>query len=97
MSGILILEHGQKKWNYITMIDSEETNFLSKKRFTKMIENVVKTKKLSYMEAVVYLCEDNNIDLEDVKKFLSTPIKDRIEVEAMNLNYLPKGNTLPDV
>jgi hypothetical protein len=76
-------------------MDSSENNFLSKKKFTKMIETVVKQKSLSYMDAVVYLCDENNIELEDVKKFISLNIKERIEAEAMNLNFLPKGNTLP--
>ena len=79
------------------MEDSEETNFLTKKRFSKMVEGTVRNKRMSYMDAVVYLCEDNNIELEDVKKFLSPSIKDRIEAEAMGLNFLPKGNTLPEV
>jgi hypothetical protein len=77
------------------MMDSSQNNFLSKKKFTKMIETTVKTKGLTYMDAVVYLCNDNNIELEDVKKFISLNIKERIEAEAMNLNFLPKGNTLP--
>jgi hypothetical protein len=77
------------------MMDSSQNNFLSKKKFTKMIESTVKTKGLTYMDAVVYLCNDNNIELEDVKKFISLNIKERIEAEAMNLNFLPKGNTLP--
>jgi hypothetical protein len=76
-------------------MDSSQNNFLSKKKFTKMIETTVKTKGLTYMDAVVYLCNDNNIELEDVKKFISLNIKERIEAEAMNLNFLPKGNTLP--
>lgn len=76
-------------------MDSSENNFLSKKKFTKMIETVVKTKSLSYMDAVIYLCDENNMELEDVKKFISLNIKERIEAEAMNLNFLPKGNTLP--
>ena len=76
-------------------MDSSENNFLSKKKVTKMIETVVKQKSLSYMDAVVYLCDENNIELEDVKKFISLNIKERIEAEAMNLNFLPKGNTLP--
>lgn len=76
-------------------MDSSENNFLSKKKFTKMIETVVKQKSLSYMDAVVFLCDENNIELEDVKKFISLNIKERIEAEAMNLNFLPKGNTLP--
>lgn len=76
-------------------MDSSENNFLSKKKFTKMIETAVKSKGLSYMDAVVYLCDENSIELEDVKKFISLNIKERIEAEAMNLNFLPKGNTLP--
>lgn len=77
--------------------DSDETNFLTKKRFSKMIETEVRANKLSYMDAVVHLCEQNNIEIEDVKKFLSVSVKERIEVEAQNLNFLPKGNTLPEV
>ena len=77
--------------------DSDETNFLTKKRFSKMIETEVRANKLSYMDAVVHLCEQNNIEIEDVKKFLSVSVKERIEVEAQNLNFLPKGNKLPEV
>ena len=76
-------------------MDSSENNFLSKKKFTKMIEATVKSKGLSYMDAVLYLCEENNIEVEDIKKFISLNIKERLEAEAMNLNFLPKGNTLP--
>lgn len=76
-------------------MDSSQNNFLSKKKFTKMIETTVRTKGLTYMDAVVHLCDENSIELEDVKKFVSLNIKERIEAEAMNLNFLPKGNTLP--
>jgi len=76
-------------------MDSSENNFLSKKKFTKMIETVVKNKGLSYMDAVLYLCEENNMEIEDIKKFISLNIKERLEAEAMNLHFLPKGNTLP--
>lgn len=58
-----------------------------------MIEDTVKKRNLSYMDAVIYLCEDNLIEIDDVKKYLSTSIKERIEMEAMNLNYLEKGDS----
>lgn len=74
----------------------EESNFMSKKKFTKMVENTVKTKSMSYMEAVVYLCDDNKLEIEDVKKYIATSIKEKIELEAMNLNFLEKGKSLPD-
>ena len=37
---------------------------------------------------------DLNLDPEDVKKFVSPIIKNKVEAEAMNLNFLPKQNTL---
>jgi len=75
--------------------EKEESNFLSKKRFSKMIEDTVRKMSMSYMDAVVYLCEENTIEIDDVKKYLSPSIKDRIETEAMNLNFLEKSHRLP--
>jgi hypothetical protein len=74
---------------------SEESNFMNKKKFTKMTEDAVRQKSMSYMDAVVYLCEENNLEIEDVKKYIATSIKEKIEVEAMNLNFLEKGEALP--
>ena len=71
-----------------------EQKFLTKSKFSVLIENAVIKKKMSYMDAVLDVCEKNDIDPEDVKKFISTPIKDKIEADAMLLNFLPKGNTL---
>ena len=71
-----------------------EEKFLNKSKFTEIIEETVLEKQLSYMDAVLYVCEMNSIDLEDVKKFISPIIKGKIEAEAMALNFLPKQNTL---
>jgi len=79
------------------MNDSGESNFLTKKKFGKMIEDTVRDKRLSYMDSIIWLCEENKIDLEDVSKYLSPVIKQQIEYEGQKLNMLPKGNTLPDV
>ena len=75
--------------------EKEESNFLSKKRFSKMVEDTVRKMSMSYMDAVVYLCEENTIEIDDVKKYLSVSIKERIEGEAMNLNFLEKSQPLP--
>ena len=48
----------------------------------------------SYIDAIVHLCEKNNIEIEDIKKYISPAIKDHLEAEGMSLNLLPKGNTL---
>ena len=46
------------------------------------------------MEAVLYLCEKNDMEPEDMKKFISPIIRSKIEAEAMRLNFLPKTSTL---
>mgnify|MGYP001264100802 CR=1 FL=1 len=68
--------------------------FLTKTKFAKIIEQTVNELKIPYMEAIIHVCEKNNIEPEDVKKFISPKIKDKVEVEAMDLNYLPKKNNL---
>ena len=69
-------------------------NFLTKKKFTEMILETVKKHDLSYIDSIVHICEQNNIEIEDIKKYISPTIKDHLEAEGMSLNLLPKGNTL---
>jgi hypothetical protein len=59
------------------------------------IEQVVKDKKLSYMEAVLNYAENSEIEPEAMAKMLNQSIKDKIEVEAQNLNMLKKSGQLP--
>ena len=60
-----------------------------------MVETTVIKFRLSYIDAIVHLCEQNNIEMEDVGKFINPTLKEKIEAEAMRLNFLPKGNQLP--
>ena len=71
-----------------------EEQFLTKSKFAKLIEATVLETKMTYMDTVLHLCEENNIEPEDVKKFISPVIRDKIEAEAMELNFLPKTNSL---
>jgi len=47
------------------------------------------------MDAIIFVCEDIDIEVEEVRKFISNTIRDKLEAEAMSLNYLPKQNMLP--
>ena len=71
-----------------------EDQFLTKSKFTKLVERTVSELGINYMDAILHLCEKNNIDPEDVMKFVSPIIRSKVEAEAMNLNFLPKQNTL---
>ena len=68
--------------------------FLTKSEFSKIVEKNVLDKRMSYMEAVLMVCEDHGIDPEDVRKFVSAPIQEKIEGEAMRLNLIPRSNEL---
>jgi len=72
------------------------------KQFTDMtidlnltIEEIVKNTELSYMEAVLDYAKNSEIEPEAMAKMLNQSIKDKIEVEAQNLNMLKKTAKLP--
>ena len=66
-------------------------------KFSTTIEEVVLKKRIPSMEAVVWYCEKNNMEIEVAAKLLNAIIKAKIEVEAVDLNFLstPKGSKLP--
>lgn len=72
-----------------------QENFLTRPKFTLLVEKTVKEHNSTYMDAIIHVCEDLTVELEDVRKFISPTIKNKLEAEAMTLNYLPRQNTLP--
>ena len=73
-----------------------EDQFLTKYKFTKIIEKTVAELKIPYMDAIIKVCENNEIEIDDVKKFVSPVIRDKLEAEAMDLNFLPKKNSIDE-
>jgi hypothetical protein len=69
-------------------------NILNKASFTQMIERLVHQHKMTYMEAILHLCDERQIDPLDIGKLVSPVIKSKVEAEAQGKNLLPKTNTL---
>ena len=68
-----------------------ESKFFCPSRFAQEIANLVQVNvEMNYIDAIVYFCEQNNIDLESVPKLISKPLKEKIKYEAMELNFLKK-------
>ena len=65
------------------------------KDFLRELDILVRKDELSYMEAVIELCERYEIDPECAATFLTKPIKEKIEKEASDLNMLPRASRLP--
>ena len=73
----------------------EGVEFLTKTKFSKMVESVVREHRLSHMDAILHLCEENGIEPEDCKKYVNNVIKEKVEAEAQALNFFPQTNKLP--
>ena len=85
---------------YITILGQKMENELEKElekkffcpsKFAQEIESIVqKNEDMNYIDAIVFFCEKNNIDVESVSKLVSKPLKEKIKYEAMELNFLKR-------
>lgn len=75
----------------------QDLNFVSIVEFSKEIETLVREKKMEYIDAVVYFCDKNSIDIETAASLIknNSKLKASIQEEAEQLNYLPKTQKLP--
>lgn len=62
--------------------------------FSIEIEEIVYMKDVSYLDAVMIYCENTGLEIETASKLISTSLKSKIQIEAENLNFLPKSNTI---
>jgi len=74
-----------------------------KDEFEKKVKNIsdeiealkAKEPALNYIECAVEICQKYDVDMDSLKKVLSKNIKEKIEMDAMNLNLLTyRNNTL---
>ena len=65
------------------------------KSFSMKIESIAKEKNISHMDAVLDYCHTENIEPDTVARLISKGLKEKIEANARELNFLPKTATLP--
>jgi len=68
--------------------------FKNANEFSLHIEEKVRDTSMSYMEAVLSYCEENTLEPSDVSSLINKSLKDKIEMNFRELNYLPKQGTL---
>jgi len=64
--------------------------FKSSNEFSLHIEEIVRDKKITYMDAVLEYCKENYLEPDDVASLINKSLKDKIEMDFRELNYLPK-------
>lgn len=68
---------------------------LSPQDFTITIEHIKRSKNMTYMDAIQYYCEQNNIELETIGKLVQGALKQRVREEAEELHFFPKTTKIP--
>ena len=69
--------------------------FRSPNEFSLYIEEKVLQESISYMDAVIGYCNDIDIDVESVTKLINQSLKDKIQNEAEDQNYMRPRGKLP--
>jgi len=65
------------------------------KTFSLQIESIAQEKRITHMEAVLWHCKKEGIEPDTVSSLLSKGLKEKIEANARELNFLPRQAQLP--
>lgn len=69
--------------------------FRSPNEFSLYIEERVFREKIGYMDAIIQYCSEVDIDVESISKLINQSLKDKVQIEAEENNYLKKRGKLP--
>jgi Phage late-transcription coactivator len=77
--------------------DINLTKLKTPSEFMIEIDILATEKRISYLDAVILYCEQNQIEIETAASLIrgSTKMKSKIQDDAEELNYLPKTRRLP--
>jgi hypothetical protein len=59
------------------------------------IENIVLEKNITHMDAILFYCDKEGIEPDSVGSLVSKALKEKVEANARDLNFLPKQAQLP--
>ena len=65
------------------------------KTFSMEIERIALEKKITHLDAVLDYCHRQEIEPDTVGNLISKGLKEKIEANARDLNFLPKQAQLP--
>ena len=72
-----------------------EFDIITPTKFSLLIEEMVQTKNISYMDACLEYCKEKELEPNSIARLVNKSLKQKIQMEAEQLNFLPKTNSLP--
>ena len=74
-----------------------EEKIMTRKRFSKAVEELVAEKKLDYLDAMAYVVKKRGLDIRNVPKLLTPSLKEKLTAQVSKANLIrdKKTNKLP--
>ena len=82
-------------YNIIIPMNNNELDIITPTKFSLLIEQMVQTKHISYMDACLEYCKEKEIEPNSIARLVNKALKQKIQMEAEQLHFLPKTNSLP--
>lgn len=67
----------------------------SPSQFNAKVIETVKENGIGFMDAILMICENEGMEVEVAAKLCDRYVKEKIENEARDLNFLPRTSKLP--
>lgn len=79
------------------MIEQEINAIINVQDFIKTIEDIVENKRMEYLDAVLYYCQQTGLEVETAAELIkkNAKLKARVRVDAESAGYFPKTAKLP--
>jgi len=74
--------------------NSESVIFKTPTEFSMYIETYAINNEVSYLEAIMEYCEDHMLEPTDIATKITKSLKNKLEQDYVDLNYLPRQPTL---
>jgi len=71
-------------------LKAEISSVMTPDRFAKMLDRTVNEKNLTYLDAIIYVCESTGLEVELVPRLMIPRIKKILTSEANSLNLLKR-------
>lgn len=73
---------------------SEAPAFRTSNEFSLHIEKMAAERRMSHLDAVLKFCEQHYLEPDEIASKINKSLKEKIENDFRELNYLPKTATL---
>ena len=75
--------------------NNKELDIITPTKFSLLIDQIVQTKHISYMDACLDYRKEKEIEPNSIARLVNKSLKQKIQMEAEALHFLPKTNSLP--